>query len=206
MPQLAHTLNSRIAHALELVNAGEGVHSQLLPSSPVCRAFHPARLQLLYELAYLRVFITWESFLEQSFLRYLCGYTCGPGPETLLQPRCRSVPAAARLVLGSSNFVSWQNTQKILSRCRQFVDRGRHETVIRSHQSRLDSYAAIRNHIAHRSAHSTTEFDRATIALSGHRFRGSSAGLFLRSRDVSSRRWLVTVAKDLINLSAQIVP
>src|SRR5712672_2619521 len=38
------------------------------------------KLELLYELAYLRFFIQWEVFLEQSFLRYLCGYSSSVRP------------------------------------------------------------------------------------------------------------------------------
>ena len=57
-------------------------------------------LELSYELAYLRIFGFWESFLEQCFVRLLCGYERGSnGPETMLtgQPYSSKIEDAVAL-------------------------------------------------------------------------------------------------------------
>ena len=56
----------RLAVAGELVRASGGVVAR--------QEFTLPRLEYLYEIAFLRIFIAWEFFLEESFLRYMCGF------------------------------------------------------------------------------------------------------------------------------------
>src|SRR5690242_8034031 len=74
MPRLAASFQQRIADALELARAGDWAAVSLLDRR-LRDEWYTSRVELLYELAYLRMFIEWEQFLEQTFLRYLCGYT-----------------------------------------------------------------------------------------------------------------------------------
>lgn len=75
MPGLGAEFRDRVTAAIRLAEIGEIARAEALPKSLTRRNLHPVRLELLYEMAYLRIFVSWETLLEQTFFRYLCGYT-----------------------------------------------------------------------------------------------------------------------------------
>lgn len=207
MPRLLGQLEAAIDKALAIAQAGEIIRAQLPAGSKVRRELGPSRLEALNELAYLRIFIAWESFLEDSFLHYLCAFENSSGPLALLKPRFHTLDDARKDMLQGSDFVSWYSPTKIVKRSQRYANRGPHELVIVSSQARLEWFAAIRGRIAHSSRHARDEFDKATLGLVGRRIRGGNSGLFLRSPEVNSgERWLVAIAAELKNLAAQITP
>ena len=76
------------------------------------------RIESLYELAYLRVFVAWESILEDIFYRTLCGFgSRAAGQEPLLCGRYYSTLAKAEAaVLGTQRYMLWENSVKIIKR------------------------------------------------------------------------------------------
>ncbi len=70
---LADQFGAEVRKALGLIEATEKVRSSN-PSAQVKHEFSIYRIELIYELAYLRIFVFWEQFLEESLIRYLCGY------------------------------------------------------------------------------------------------------------------------------------
>src|SRR5687768_7078462 len=82
MPDLAGAFANAADNAISLAVAGERARV-LLTGTSGATPLSVQRLELLYELAYLRVFNQWEVFLGESFLRYLCGYTSSLGPAVM---------------------------------------------------------------------------------------------------------------------------
>jgi hypothetical protein len=76
MPPLGTRFAEAAARAATIAQAGELARSDARPGSRTYRELTPPRLEALYEMAYLRVFIAWEDLLEESFLRFMCGYEC----------------------------------------------------------------------------------------------------------------------------------
>jgi len=207
MPPLLRQLEAAIDKAVAIAEAGEVIRAHLPLGSTVRRELVPSRLEALNELAYLRVFLSWESFLEDSFLHYLCGFENSSGPLRLILPRFRTLEDARNDLLHGADFVSWYSPQRIVRRSQKYANSGPHEVVIRSSQARLEWFAAIRGRIAHSSNYARAEFDRATVGLVGRRIRGANPGLFLRSPEVTSGvRWLVAIATEFKNLAAQVTP
>lgn len=81
MPPLGAVFARQCDLALNLARAGEIARAASPPGSIAYQQLYPARLETLYEAAYLRVFISWELFLEESFLRFLCGYSSPTGGQ-----------------------------------------------------------------------------------------------------------------------------
>src|SRR5690554_10617 len=75
---------------------------------------HPQKItqrsiDLVYELAYLNIFKAWEMLLEETFVRFLCGYSNSAGPP-VFRPntqRQRNLKDAAALMLGGSDYRLW---------------------------------------------------------------------------------------------------
>jgi len=218
MPALGDALARGVDKAVSIAEAGELVRLSASRGDVAFMELYPARMEALYEMAFLRAFIAWEVFLEDSFVRYLCGYESSRGPVSLIKPPFPTLDDARADVLDGHDFVSWQRTGTILRRCRKYMlpltigatsVRSFHEEVIVSNQARLDSLAAVRNRVAHRSAHSKQEFDTATMLLAGRRYRAGAPGRFLRDwapLTMPRQRWLRVLAMELCTLASQIVP
>jgi hypothetical protein len=179
------------------------------------------KLEALYELAYMRIFAAWETCLENVLLRSLCGFTSrAVGHETLLPSQNRTGPYHISLanaeadMLGSHQYALWHNPQHVIKRCQRFIRSGAPgcpavmETTISSSVTRLENLAAVRHRIVHEQKDARQKFDSAAISLAGRTYPASRPGKFLRDWDRSSvpkRRWLATVADELVALASQIV-
>lgn len=167
-------------------------------------------LQLSYELIYLKMFLSWEDFLEQVFLRLLCGVASNGGVEPLVPGLAfaKSIDEAGNMVLAGREFQLWHNPEAIVRRSDRFFA-GQHSyfrQIVASNQDSLTNYAAVRHRIAHNQAHARGQFDDATMAMAGRRYPGSAAGRFLREleSDLPPRRWLDYIAEDLYEIAHQL--
>jgi hypothetical protein len=168
------------------------------------------QVELAYELAFLRIYIALEVFLEQVFLRILCGYTIKNGiqePITLSTGYFGTIAGAESHMLGQRNYVPWHSPTDIVRRAKRYFLSSNFEIVISSASSRLEEFSAVRHRIAHAQNHARTKFDQVTMSLASRRYAGSSAGRFLRDWDRGAtppRRWLSTIGTELASLARQI--
>lgn len=210
MPDLARGFSSEINAAVELTRAAEEARVFLTGFVDKRSLLHVGRIELLYELAFLRLFNAWEQFLEETFVRYLCGYQASHGQDMLATGTYYHTLTNARsAVLGGRDYVLWHNPQKVINRSRHWFVSARHELVIASTVGRLEYFAAIRHRIAHAQRHAKQQFDVATTGLIGRRYRGGRPGRFLRDwvPDASPpERWLARIGAELRGLAYQITP
>ena len=209
MPPVAARFRARVAEAVKLSEIGEVAKEEAPAGSQTRRNLHHARLELLYELAYLRIFISWETLLEECFLRYLCGYQSHAGMAVLLPGGAFSatLAAAEAAVLGGKSYKLWHNPTTVVDRARKFFSTSPIESVLFSNLSRLEELASIRHRIAHSHADARQKFDTATMSIAGRRYRGGRAGAFLRDTDISAlppQRWVRQLGHELQGLAAQI--
>jgi hypothetical protein len=209
MPPLAAEFGRHVSDALLLAEAGDLAAAQPV-GSPVRSEWHIWRAELLYELAYLRIFIQWETLLEQVFPRYLCGYVsiAGTGYAAISGTFSASLQDAEARLLGGRQYVLWHNPREIVGRAKNFLVNCPHETTIASYSAQLGDLAAVRHRIAHGQPNAKQRFDIATANFAGRRYRGARPGRFLRDWDRSAappRRWLATLGTELRNVAQQLV-
>ena len=207
MPSFAGWFQQRVTEALALAHAGDMAAASPL-GSHVRREWHVARVELLYEFAYLRMYIEWELFLEQTLLRYLCGYVSVHGTCTPISGVPFTTLSAAETAMNQGRaYILWHNPDAVIGRARRFLVQSPHEIVINSYVSRLGNLASVRHRIAHNQEDAKRNFDIATTNIAGRRYRGARPGRFLRDWDRSvapHRRWLEALGTDLVNLAQQI--
>lgn len=209
MPGLQAEFHRQVAEAMRLAEIGEVARAEAIAGSQTRRHLHHSRVELLYELAFLRMFLAWEAFLEQVFLRYLCGYSSRHGravPQAgvSLSPTLAHAEAA---VLSGRDYVLWHNPLRVADRSQRMFGSCPIETVLRSSTARLEALAAVRHRIAHAQTDARRKFDAATMTIAGRRYRGARPGAFLRDRDASmtpEKRWLEQLGQELQGLAAQI--
>jgi hypothetical protein len=207
MPPLTVAFQQRVDEALALSEAGEIARAH---GSPVRKQLTTRRIEALYEMAFLRAFVGWEVFLEETFSRYLCGYVSVHGalPRPVGMSYAPTLAAAETLVLGSKQYLLWHNPTHVIARCSSHFQPGSfYETVVSSSTARIQNMANVRHRIAHGSSDSAKKFDAATLSLVGKQYQSASAGKFLRDwvpGKTTPERWLSELARELVALASQI--
>jgi len=162
------------ARVASLVNAARG----LVTTSG--RPVHVRDLEEIAGLAVLKLTLAWESFLEDSFLRYLCGApSCVGGAPTLLGARQPTLKAAYALLLGTQKYLGWSPTASVTRASLHFAAGEPYRSAIGGAAADLRQINAIRNRIAHRSPFSVSEFQAVVVAELGSVPRGMTPGRFL---------------------------
>jgi hypothetical protein len=202
---LADAFDSDVLQALDFVRTLEA-NKVAFPGQP--SSLSTMMLELSYELAFLRIFGFWESFLEETFVRLLCGYERGAGNQEALlagQSYSRTIPMATTRMLGGLNYVAWYVPSDVVGRCRRYFDGSNFELVIASARQILTDQSVTRHQIAHVQTHAATRFDVMTMRLVGRRFRASRPGRFLRTvHTAPAQRWLDHFTGQLRGLANQI--
>ena len=88
---------------MELAEVGERIR---IMAPQTRRVFGRRRLEALYEMAFIKVFIGWERFIEDALARMLCGYVLPSGPPLLVNPPLGTVSLARQALLGTHNYVA----------------------------------------------------------------------------------------------------
>lgn len=210
LPRLDQSLRRHVAAAVAIPQAGEAARLALPIGSAAWRGLHIPRLELLYELAYLRVFVEWELFLEQTLVRLMCGYGSSSGLPVLKSGATfvKTIATAEAALLGNRQYLLWHDPLKTVARANTRFSSSSFQTVVASSTSRLQHFAAVRHRIAHGQDDARVNFDTATMQLNARRYPGSRAGRFLRDWDTSTApqvRWLESIGDELCNLATQIV-
>ena len=210
LPPLATSFDEEVSRAEELVRRLEAARVALIKSPDAQNLLNVANLELFYEYAFLRVFLAWEYFLQETFVRFLCGYQHSSGQETIRGGGYyRNLPDAENAVLNGRDYVLWHNPNAVVRRAQRFFATGQHEQVLSSNLMRLEHFAAVRHRIAHSQRHARDQFDVTTMALCAKRYRGSRPGRFLRENNPMTNpptKWLSIIAQELSGMAKQITP
>jgi hypothetical protein len=213
IPRFDNQLASVAQTATAIAKAGE--ISALCSDRNARQQWTRTRLESLYELAFLRVFASWEMCLEGILYRTLCGYSRTTGIDALHSgPYHSTLVSAESAVLSAfggsrgASYLLWHDPNKVIKRCQRFVSSGTQETVLTSNVARLEYISRTRHRIVHDSLDAKNKFDSATRGLVGTVYPRSRPGKFLRDLDVTSsrpKRWLETIANELVGLLKQMV-
>lgn len=145
------------------------------------------RRDSIIELVFLRGFLAWETFLEESFVLYLVGKTAprGRAPHRYTLPPTRRF-AEAWVVPEGRHYAGW-DAQHVSSRAERFFRDGRpYSAVLRANQNLLQETRTIRNAIAHESSSAKDKFETAVRIRLGALPPNLTVGGFLGMTVVSS--------------------
>ena len=119
-----------------------------------------SRRDAMTELAFLRAFLAWESFLEQSFTLYMLGRKPpgGTAPRGTLFPVARASVCVGRSRRSAIRDVD--DPADIVLRAERFFHGGRpFAATLRAHQNMLYEARTLRNAIAHWSSSTQQKFE-----------------------------------------------
>ena len=119
------------------------------------------RRDSLTELAFLRAFLAWETFVEGSFVLYLVGQKPprGSAPHRYTFPPSLKV-AMEWVIPEGRKYATWTVASEVSQRAERFFRGGSPVApALRSHQNALDESRLLRNAIAHASASAQQKFE-----------------------------------------------
>lgn len=132
------------------------------------------------ELSFLQIFVSWEQFLEHTFIRYMCGgqTSSGYSPRRLVQPP--NLNHALGIVLEGKSYADWTRVEVVIRKAESYFANGEpYKSVLGSASTPLEDMKKIRNRIAHRSAFSERQFRDMVRQRLGHNPWGMNPGRFL---------------------------
>jgi len=99
--------------------------------------WHISRVELLYELAYVRIFVGMGYFLEQTFCPLSLGYHQRRNVRAGVRQACHPTMGSQANIalLGGRNFQLWHKPDSIILRSQRFFQGGFHENVVASNSS-----------------------------------------------------------------------
>lgn len=131
-------------------------------------------------LTLLKLMANWESFLEEGFLRYLCGAHCRSGyVPTLINPPSRTLADARAAIYGARDYVSWAPNSTRMRAAGKFAGGDPYDSALGSIAATLTEMTAVRNRIAHFSEYAMEEFRQVVRQRLGFVPRGVTPGSFL---------------------------
>jgi hypothetical protein len=181
VPGLVDTFERDLRKSIALVDS---VQELRFPAAAQKRfpALPYLQVTLIAELAFLRCFLAWETFLEGSFVCYLGGKTACDGTafsSYLAAPtdaRVRSIIVAEQ----AKGYVSWASVDSVRKRASVYLQDGEpYASALDSADTVLKDMTTIRNRIAHRSPSASRKFLSLVQSRHGTIPRGITPGRFL---------------------------
>lgn len=126
--------------------------------------FNGARFKMehyiqIVELSFMRLFLTWEGFIEEAFILYLLGKESPNGYKPSRHALPTSRQHAIDLLASDARHTDWTAAARIVSRAdRFFVNGGPFVAVIRPQSNLLDNMKTIRNALSHDSEEAFGKF------------------------------------------------
>jgi hypothetical protein len=132
-------------------------------------SLHVENVGQIIELAFLGLCAQWETFIEDSMVRYLTGAkpSAGNAPHLRLG-KCSDLAHAYQVLSGkpsydsSSDFMSWTKPESVIERAKMFFKDGEpFSSAISTCRDELKRAIQLRNRIAHSSEKCVADFKAA---------------------------------------------
>ncbi len=162
--------------------------------------------KFISESAFLKIFIAWETFLENSFVDYLMGE-----PSILNNRPARwATPIdqkhAQQLLVGTQNYVDWANPEITRKLSKLYFHQGYvFNTQLSSINSELLDLKTIRNSAAHMSSSTSTKLDALSSRLLSRQCIDYTAYRLLFSTEPTANISILTTYLTLLDVSAEII-
>jgi hypothetical protein len=132
------------------------------------------------EMAFLRAFLAWEVFIEESFVLYLLGQSPPRGRAPRRYVFLPNQKMAVDWVAEGRKYARWTDPAEISSRAERVFYGGRpFAETLRSNQNILSEARTIRNAIAHKSMSARDKFETFVRTKLGTLPHNLTVGSFL---------------------------
>lgn len=167
------------------------------------------RIHSIVELSFLKLFISWEQFLEHAFTRYMCGARTSSrfSPERFVQPK--TLEHALNIIKQERHYVDWTVGSEVIQKAELYFRDGEpFASALGGSLAQLDEMKKIRNRIAHSSKDSEEKFQSLVRQKLGYNPKAMTPGklLLFRIPSANTKTVLQEYGGLLLVLGNVIVP
>lgn len=154
-----------IANALQEFLASAGQANAIISAAyrldtSNCFFFTATEQAVLVESAFLRLFVAWEAFLEETFVNYMLGEKSLQGNILQRYVSPRDLDHAHSMVVGGMRYADWSTPDVVRKLAKLFFDGGEpYETVLAQIHTDLLDLKTVRNAAAHLSSATSAQLD-----------------------------------------------
>lgn len=141
--------------------------------------FSETMRNMIVEHAILKMFGTWERFLEDIFIEYMLGGYSRTGQivNRYVAPVDRD--HAYKMIQNVNLYPDWSDIDKVLTNARNFFENGGSFEILKTVKAELTSFKKVRNSIAHISIKAKTDFENLVRGKVGYLPDGITPAKFL---------------------------
>ncbi|QLC73837.1 hypothetical protein LPB260_24325 [Pseudomonas sp. LPB0260] len=166
--------------------------------------FDDVKKDFVISSSFLKMFIYWESFLEDSFAKYLAGElsTAGTPAPGIVTPADKQ--HAIKILVGTQKYVDWAN-HEIVRRLAgiYLVDGNPLLTNLSSIASELSDLRTIRNAAAHLSSSTQAQLDALSTRILGRTQRSTTvSGLVMQLHPGDASKTVLQYYQDMLDICA----
>jgi hypothetical protein len=164
MALLNHLLAFR-ASVTEAQNLIAAAHQTDAAGTPI---WPQADTRTITQAAFLKVYIAWEFFLEQSLVDYLRGEPSAAGNVLTCYAAPTNAEHATKILIGTQKYVDYSNPEIVRKLAGLYLLNGNpYESILNSISGRLFDLKTIRNAAAHFSSTTSAKVDALASRLLG---------------------------------------
>ncbi|RAR57652.1 hypothetical protein BCL93_11417 [Onishia taeanensis] len=167
--------------------------------------FSEDQKEFIVSSAFLKMFIFWESFVEDTFAKYLVGEvsTNGTYVNKFVTPNDRG--HALKILIGTQKYVDWANHEIVKRLSKLYFEDGEpFSTNISSITTELADLKTIRNAAAHLSSTTQHQLDALASRVLGSQVSNTTVGQFIvQLHPTNTSRTILQNYQDILDVAAE---
>ncbi len=206
--QNKRTIKKNIRESIELVSRINSLNSYAsVQQKGNIYILTPIELDRIYEIAFLKIFTSWEVFLEDSFIALLCGTKNRKIKPKLIVKKINE-DKAYDLLKGVKEYPDWTNIAKVIEMSElYFVSQNPLKIPLESFRSTFNEMKTVRNAISHISKEATKKLNNLAINKLKNYSPPITPGGFLSCKSPNNvDSYIIYYAKSMRIIIDQIIP
>ncbi|MFK5951404.1 MAG: hypothetical protein QM500_21830 [Methylococcales bacterium] len=167
--------------------------------------FDADKKEFVISSAFLKMFIYWESFVEDSFSKYLTGElsTDGTGVMCFVSPNDRE--HALKILIGTQKYVDWANHDIVRRLANLYLENGDpFASNLASISRELSDLKTVRNAAAHLSSTTQHQLDALSTRVLGRPISNTDVAAFMMQlHPLDSSKTVLQYYQNLLDITAE---
>ncbi len=167
--------------------------------------FDERKKEFLISSAFLKMFIFWESFVEDAFSKYLTGQISTDNTEVTCYVSPTNRQHALKILIGTQKYVDWANHEIVRRLASLYLENGDPlGSNISAISSELADLKTIRNAAAHLSSTTCAQLDAlATRVLNRPVQNASITSLLMHIHPLDETKTVLQYYQNILDIAAE---
>lgn len=166
--------------------------------------FPQDQIYMVYELSFLKIFLSYEWFIERTFILYMLGNKTDKGYRPKIYVKPRDEKHAYDFVREGRDYADWTTPDVVIRKSNLFfVDGEPYKDVLEPIIRDIQDIKTIRNAIVHMSAESREKFETLIRSKLGYAGAAITPGEFLATTIKGKKLSYITYFRDKLEFASE---